>query len=109
MERRYDWAPGKFEANPSHRLSEALYRVSLDGGCDDDLGSTDGFGWYGIIRRVPQGIGYIVAEDSNGFFTYDRMPLAEANVAWGGIESEYQAWDAQLIDILIDSEEGMGL
>jgi len=59
--------PGKFEGCADDRLAEVLYSISQDG-CDDSCGEAEYFGWYGLILR--RGHGYIVSEDSQGFFDY---------------------------------------
>ena len=43
--------------------TEALYEVSLDGGPDEEIGSVDEQGWYGLMREER----CILHEDSQGF------------------------------------------
>ena len=108
--------PGKFEGNPSRRLAEALYNVVGQGFEDDSLGSVEDFGWYGIIRRphatfrtsdgfVTDGIGYILSEDSQGFFSYERMGLTDADFRWNALETEYGAWINAVYPELRDSDD----
>jgi len=60
--------PGKFEGCADDRLAEVLYSISQDG-CDEDCGDVSESGWYGLILH--RGHGYIVSEDSQGFFNYE--------------------------------------
>lgn len=64
--------PGKFEGCDDGRLAEVLYSITMDDGCDDDVG------WYGLI--VQRGHAYLVNEDSQGFFTYEHFETAAAAV-----------------------------
>jgi hypothetical protein len=71
MRKRY---LGKFEACDDDRLAEVLYSISLDG-CDDSCGEAEYFGWYGLILHRKHG--YVVSEDSQGFFCYERFETKE--------------------------------
>ena len=64
--------PGKFEGCADDRLAEVLYSISQDG-CDEDCGDVNESGWYGLILH--RNHGYIVSEDSQGFFSYDYYPM----------------------------------
>ena len=59
--------PGKFEGNINPGLAEELYDRTLDGWCDDQRGSVDEGGWYGLLGR------FIVTEDDRGFFGYEEF------------------------------------
>ena len=41
------YGPGKF----STILDSYVYQVSLDGGCDEEIGSVDEGGWFGLMRN----------------------------------------------------------
>ena len=78
--------PGKFEACDDDRLAEVL--SGLD--CDEECGSVDELGWYGLILH--RNHGYIVEEDSNGFFCYTFYPTSDAaKKTFGQIEAEYSS------------------
>lgn len=98
--------PGKFEGNHSLSLSEKLHEITMDG-CNEELGDVQGFGWYGLIlspfegeeiERLPlspmrKGPSFIVAEDSNGFFTYTEFDDEDAALqAWHSLEEEYSTF-----------------
>lgn len=58
---------GKFEGNANPELAERLHDLTLDGMTTDQFGSVDDIGWHGLIYG-DNGMGYIVREDSQGFF-----------------------------------------
>lgn len=98
------YGPGKF----STILDAYVYDVSLDGGCDEELGSVDESGWYGLMRngfkdhdplletlnedeqaQLTECAGVILSEDSQGFVSVDYYDTDEAlNAAWAEIEQE---------------------
>lgn len=41
------YGPGKFNTI----LDSYVYSVSLDGGCDDEVGESETTGWYGLMRH----------------------------------------------------------
>ena len=84
--------PGKFEACDDDRLADVL--SGLD--CDEECGSVDELGWYGLILH--RNHGYIVEEDSNGFFTYTfyemrGMAQSEYDNISSSIAEEYESQD----------------
>ena len=80
--------PGKFEGNGSRRLAKALYALAGDG-LSTALGDVQDFGWYGLILRRAHG--YIVHEDSQGFFDYTLFDTVdEAQQVWAELEAKYQ-------------------
>lgn len=91
--------PGKFEGCEDDRLAEVL--CSTD--CNAQCGEADTTGWYGLILH--RNHGYIVSEDSQGFFDYTYYETKEeAEKVFGRIESDIQE-DAgpQPEDICIES------
>lgn len=85
--------PGKFEGCSDQDLGETLHGITLDGGCDEELGDVQDFGWYGLIIGFDNGKGYIVSEDNQGFFDYEEFPTyAAAEKAWAGLEKEYETF-----------------
>lgn len=62
-----DTGPGKFEGNENPGLASRLYDCTVDGWCDDQRGSVDEGGWYGLLGR------FIVTEDDRGFFSYEKF------------------------------------
>jgi hypothetical protein len=85
--------PGKFEACDDDRLAEVL--SGLD--CNEDCGEADTTGWYGLILHRDHG--YIVSEDSQGFFDYTRYSSKDA------AQSTFDAIAAEEYD---DGEEAEG-
>lgn len=91
----YRKRPGKFES--SGALGELLRAVSLEGGADEEASYPEGAGWFGILRApfdrealardFPKeweqisrdeaaelrGAGFIISEDSQGFFDYESF------------------------------------
>lgn len=94
MSKQENWRvkqmPGKFEGNVDEELAERLYDATLEGGCDEEIGSVHELGWYGrFIDRVGQYY-YILFEDSDGFFEYFQFDsLVELNQAWAEVEGQY--------------------
>lgn len=104
------YGPGKF----STILDSYVYQVSLDGGCDDEAGNVDEFGyWYGLMRRgrsifrnhdplleilneaeqkqLTESAGVIMCEDSNGFVSVNYYQSATAlDEAWDRITDEFE-------------------
>ena len=85
--------PGKFEACDDDRLADVL--SGLD--CDEECGSVDELGWYGLILH--RNHGYIVSEDSQGFFDYTRYSSKDAAQA---------TFDAIAAEEYDDGEEAEG-
>src|SRR6266571_7157828 len=113
------YGPGKFNTI----LDSYVYEVSLDGGCDDEIGSVDEGGWFGMMRNgrtifkdhdplletlneaerelLTTSAGVILSEDSNGFVYVDYFKTEdELNAAWDRIVSEHEDSETE------DDEEG---
>ena len=84
--------PGKFEGNSSELTARILYDCVLNEWCDQEVGEACGFGWYGLI--VGKRYGFIVKEDSQGFFTYWCGPKEKAKAKWSRIEHAYEVWSS---------------
>jgi hypothetical protein len=81
---------------------EVVYRAS-GSGCDDEIGSVDDFGWYGLVLDF-YGRDYIIHEDSMGFVGVADYPTtfvdsdgvtkrsAEAGNAWCAIYDDSVAF-----------------
>lgn len=70
-------------------LAERLHELSLHGGQDDDTGSVDELGWFGLFNREQ----VILEEDGQGFVTahtFDSLP--ELNEAWEGVVDDYDKY-----------------
>ena len=75
--------PGKFEACDDDRLAEVLHGIDTNADCGD----VQTTGWYGLVLH--RNHGYIVSEDSQGFFCYEYFDTkAEAEKEYSRIESE---------------------
>ncbi len=104
------YGPGKF----STILDAYVYSVSLDGGCDEELGDVSENGaWYGLMRhgrtifrdhdpmleslneteqeQLTSSAGVIVTESSQGFVYVDYYDTDEdLNADWAAIEKEFE-------------------
>lgn len=70
-EHAVDPGPGKFEGTADLRVARALHALSLDGECDDQLGTVDSGMWIGLIGR------FVAWEDPQGFFSYEVFDTSE--------------------------------
>jgi hypothetical protein len=96
--------PGKFEGNADEALAERLYDVTMDGGQDDEIGTVDELGWYGLILGF-EGKSYVVEQDTYGFFGYTEYDSPEAaRTAFGQVESAYAE-----IEPDVEMQEGAAL
>ena len=85
--------PGKFEGNEDGRLANVLHDTEPD----DQVGSVDELGWYGLI--IQRNHAYIVHEDNYGFFDYTRFDdINDAENIWEGILNEYAVFYDSLGD-----------
>lgn len=88
--------PGKFEGNEDQDLAERLYANVRDGSMDDQFGSVDELGWYGLVADYENEDDrlYIVEEDSNGFFTivFEHEDEDVVKRQWARMVDEYTAW-----------------
>ncbi len=63
--------PGKFEGCEDDRIAAVLYSIVQDGGCHNEAGDCQEIGeWCGLI--IQRKHAYIVSEDSQGFFDYEK-------------------------------------
>jgi len=79
--------PGKFERCPDEKIGEQLYAMTLDGHCDDECGSVDELGWYGLLGYTGiEGAEHVVVKEStDGFFSYEAF---DTDVEAEGVFSE---------------------
>jgi hypothetical protein len=85
--------PGKFEACNDLDAAESLYDQVMQSFQDDEVGSVQELGWYGLILNsgIPGAEIAIVNEDSNGFFTYQVFDNeADAYNRWEKIQEMYE-------------------
>jgi RIO-like serine/threonine protein kinase len=88
-------APGKFEE--SGEVGERLYELAMDG-CDDEVGSVQDLGWYGLLigtglQCAPHAI---VCENIDGFFNFqDYDTEEEARRAWDDVLADYEDYYEQ--------------
>jgi hypothetical protein len=85
---------GKFESNGNYyHVAQYLYSVTGDGGFDE-IGSVDELGWYARFDGKIKGRGpffALLSEHSQGFFDIEWFDdLESLDVAWKGIEEEYE-------------------
>lgn len=106
-------------------MDEYVYQVSLEGGCDMEVGSSsEGPAWFGLMRHghtifrdhdplldgllderereyLPTIAGAILREDSDGFVAVSYYKdMDKLDRAWGKIEAEFDnEWEDE------DSEE----
>jgi hypothetical protein len=85
--------PGKFEGCHDKRIARVLYDIAGMSGCDEDIGSVQELGWFGLI--IQRNHAYIISEDSQGFFDYTYFDsVQDAREAYNRIVSEYDELDA---------------
>ena len=97
--------PGKFEGNADEELAERLYDATLEGMCDEEIGSSQELGWFGRFIDRPGPFYYILSEDSNGFFDYNQYDtLPELNKDWEEIEAMYEAFEPEDIDLILGDD-----
>ncbi len=87
--------PGKFEGQPLIVLR--LYAMTMDG-ADEDIGETEGFGYYGLLRDVKTADGvlhFIVEEDSQGFFSIWESATNKKRIdeSWARIQDEAEHYE----------------
>lgn len=123
------YGPGKF----STILDSYVYQVSLNGGCDEEEGSSDAGGWYGIMRQgrtifrdhdplleslnddeqaqLTSCAGVILYEDSQGFVYVDYFDNADLiETKWRAIVAEHEDepdeyGESELTDADLEPEE----
>jgi hypothetical protein len=102
------YGPGKFDTI----LDAYVYAVSLDGGCDDELGDVSENGrWYGVLRdgrsifrnhdpmletlneaeqeMLTSSAGVILSEDSQGFVSVDYYDTPEElDAGWAALQAQ---------------------
>jgi hypothetical protein len=96
---RYEkYGPGKF----SNNVDEWVYQQSLDGGADEEIGESEGFGWYGLMQfeepvLVEQGDEEwefkvaILNENSQGFVEVEYFEDEQEGLnRWASLEEEYR-------------------
>lgn len=91
--------PGKFEANESEEIAEALYSLCGESFFNEQYGDVEHGGWYALFTHVTPIGGhtrsYIVEEDNNGFFTYEEfIDEDEAIVAFNTMSDQYYSENA---------------
>jgi hypothetical protein len=103
------YGPGKF----STVLDAYVYQVSLDGGCDAEVGSSTDVGWWGLMRhghtifqdhdpfleplneqeqeQLQNCAGCILTEDSQGFVYVEYFDNEKAlDAKWAQVEHEHE-------------------
>ena len=90
--------PGKFDDN----IDEWVYDQSMDG-VDEEVGSVDEYGWYGLLILDPVTVtdedsewtfeAAIMHEDNESFIYVDYFDDEDkARTAWSKIEEEFAEW-----------------
>lgn len=62
---------GRYEGVADVRIAEALDDQALEGMIDDQWGSVDEGGWFGLAGR------FVLSVDSQGFFDYEVLDTEE--------------------------------
>ena len=77
---------GKMEGCESELIANVLYELCGVSGYDEQVGDVQYNGWYALVRG--KRYGFIVSEDSQGFFSYDVFgPDDDIESNWALIES----------------------
>lgn len=95
------WAPyghpGKFEGEPI--ATELLYDASMESGEDEQLGESDGFGWFALFDGIELGkdnekVYAILSENSQGFVSGEYFDTrAQLLRAWKTLERDYEDYE----------------
>ncbi len=106
------YGPGKFDTI----LDAYVYKVSLNGCCDDEIGSEYAGSWHGLMRNgrtifvdhdplleslneaeqahLTESAGVILSEDSRGFVEVEYFDTAESlATAWNALLAEHETDD----------------
>ncbi|MGL5936215.1 MAG: hypothetical protein ACRCZI_11415 [Cetobacterium sp.] len=89
--------PGKFEGNRSQLLAQVIYQASLDG-ANDELGDTDGFGFYALVQG--KRYAFILCEDTQGFVSVQYGDKSKMMRMWAELETEYYDWVERYGDVI---------
>jgi hypothetical protein len=95
---------GKFDS----REAEALYAITLDGGCEE-VGGVSGPGWYAFVEDW-RDADWILSEDEQGFVSVDG-PLADLDIGPDGYYSPSRdAWQVVVahVDAFYGDDEVQG-
>lgn len=118
------YGPGKFDTI----LDSYVYAVTLDGGCDDEIGDCNGFGWFGLMRngrsifrdhdpaleslnpaeqeQLTSAAGVIVSEDSQGFVTVAYFDTEQAlDARWRTLSRQAAQFENDVQDDSQDDSE----
>jgi hypothetical protein len=110
------YGPGKFDS----MVDSFLWGATMDGGADEELGESEGFGWYGlmvgdILKDAERGAAengdalteeerdelrgtkaVILSENSQGFVGVDYYDNEDdAREAWKKLEDEYADFEGE--------------
>lgn len=88
------------------KRTEVLYRMSLDGGCDDEMGDVQFGEWFGLLMDV-YGSDYILMETSQGFVSSQCFPdhiLIDQDGYFIPVKREWD-WLAKAFDDDLDDDE----
>ena len=68
-------------------LAETLYEQSLECGPDEEIGSVDELGWFGLFEDEL----VILQEDSQGFvYAHQQANLNQNRLFWAIVENSYR-------------------
>lgn len=90
-------------------LAEELYEAALEGGENEQLGTSEGFGWHALFTW--EGGGAIVYENSQGFVgVYKYSPAREAERQWAVLREAHDRYETlTMVDSLDTSCDGLFL
>jgi antirestriction protein len=92
------WSPSNIarENYEVGRYSAEELDELFGGGTDDQVGSVDELGWYGLARNEDQSGGLILIQDEQGFRRVREAPDDGALAAqWAAIQQEYETFCEQ--------------
>lgn len=79
----------------SSPLAEELWEASLESAQDDEIGESDGFGWFALFESDLS----ILSVDSQGFVYSQHFESAgDLHLAWTETEMSYDRWVMEGLD-----------
>jgi Antirestriction protein (ArdA) len=78
------------------RYSDEELDTLFGEGTDEETGSVDGLGWYGLVRHADRPGGLILIQDEQGFRHVREAPDDDAlAVQWAAVQQEYATFYEQ--------------
>ena len=90
------WSPADLALPEEQRLSADELDELFTATPDEQVGSVDELGWYGLVKHDGQPGGLILRQDEQGFRRVREAPTDDAlQVRWAAIQQEYEDFYGQ--------------